>query len=1064
MWVVEDDIRKILNELPSECSYLDYKIIPYSKDKKHDFVKDVIAMLNSPECVGEKKYIIFGVSNDKRLIGISEENQPDDNEFQNWADNIMPRPQLQTGTVLFKGNIYGYVYILNSNEYVVYEVRQTVTGNEKYKSAGKNVVLQGQAFLRRGSRNDVMMQADREFTAKYISQKIYRETSYSVIASPICNASIIATLIGTWDENRPGDCKIIESIYENDYSFFKKEIRNYAIQNQGLLVFANNVWKINNRCQMLDRISSNTFDDQIEKLKDITCNVVMSTDPFLGLLESDPNKSTLYNRMVTASSYTYSESLRDSLFEFWCYAGNKIDSFTSLSKNKIKNCLFDIIKSVIHSDDWKILTTNSKIIPLLAEAYPEAFLKEVTDSIKYKEGGIHATLFDEGRYSRSCEFANYLSESLGLLATYEDTFSRAGLCLVALVGVNEVFLDKIASVMMPWFPQTEVETSVRRGFLKAAFIDYSDNSWKLLISLLPGQRTNSYSIGKAIYLPKAKINGRVNDQEYWDEISGLISLACINAKGIAKRYIDLISLMTNLRDKDRREILKALKKDFSTFYDDDKYIIWVAINDLINKNRRFKDAEWTLQENQLNLLEETLSEFEKEIWLPKERILFRNDQWQLLEHKEDYIKDEMKIFQKQVMAIQKVYEHGIDFFTEFLEKIENLKVVGAAAVHIEMSQGIWKYIPDIFKNPASKYIDFARSFIKESFRNDKSYLKEYLKNVEPETAIKIYEILPITKAATEISKAVSIDLQKNYWDNVEVFGFNSADEELRDYVIDKLVEYGRADDVFRILYTDAVINKIDISPEFIAYVLIKCSDNIDKTTEAYIIECFINKVEDSSIDDKLKTEIEWKYLELLTHEATFSFKSIYRMFSKSPDEFMRVFSMIHRGESEEAIPQFNPGIYSLLDTWHVVPGTRADGSFDGVYFDKWIKEVLSIAEKTKRIETVKHYIGKLLFYSPASEDGLFIDKSIARLLQSDDSGHILNGYLVEALNSRGFHWVDETGNTEFILENEYRKKAKAVEIEGFTRFADTLRIIAQNYHDEALYNIEEAQKWKNTDE
>ena len=58
MWFVEEDIKKILTELPSECSYLDYKEIPYLKNKKHDFIKDVIAMLNSPECIGKKKYII----------------------------------------------------------------------------------------------------------------------------------------------------------------------------------------------------------------------------------------------------------------------------------------------------------------------------------------------------------------------------------------------------------------------------------------------------------------------------------------------------------------------------------------------------------------------------------------------------------------------------------------------------------------------------------------------------------------------------------------------------------------------------------------------------------------------------------------------------------------------------------------------------------------------------------------------------------------------------------------------------------------------------------------------
>ncbi|MCR5205683.1 MAG: hypothetical protein K6E47_11555 [Lachnospiraceae bacterium] len=612
--------------------------------------------------------------------------------------------------------------------------------------------------------------------------------------------------------------------------------------------------------QMLDKISSNVFDDQIEKLKEITCNVIMETDPLLGLLECDENKSYLNNLVTASQRYKYSESLRESLFEFWCYAGNAVDSFTSLSKYKIENCLIEIIKKVLHSDDWKVLATSSKILPLLAEAYPIAFLKEVENSIRYNKCGIYSALYYEEKKSHFYDFAYYLSEALGLLATYTDTFSRAGLCLVAFSGINEVFLDKIASVMMPWFPQTEVDVKVRKGFLKAAFIDYNDNTWKLLITLLPGQRTNSYPIRNPICLPQANIkNDRVEEQDYWAEISGLISLACVNTKGKANRYVDLISLMGNIRDVDRDEIRKVLKEEFSTFSDDDKYMIWVAIYDFVNKNRRFENFEWTLKENQLFLLVETLSEFEKEICFPKERLLFRNDQWQLLDHKRDYIDDEKKLFQNQVIATQRIFEQGIEFFFAFLDKIENLKVIGASSVHLEMSWKIWKYIPDIFKETDSKYIEFARSFIKEAFRNDKNYIKEYLKNEKPETTIKLYEILPITNEAISISKIVNIDLQKHYWGNVEVFGFNSEDEDLREYVIDRLVEYGRVDDVFRLLYSLVVINKKNIPTDYIAKVLLKCENNLDQTTETYIIVCFINIVENSDIDDELKIIIEWKY-------------------------------------------------------------------------------------------------------------------------------------------------------------------------------------------------------------
>ena len=65
---VENDIRQILRELPSEGPCIDYKQIPYLKNKRHDFVKDVIAMLNSFESIGKPRYIIFGVTDKKELV------------------------------------------------------------------------------------------------------------------------------------------------------------------------------------------------------------------------------------------------------------------------------------------------------------------------------------------------------------------------------------------------------------------------------------------------------------------------------------------------------------------------------------------------------------------------------------------------------------------------------------------------------------------------------------------------------------------------------------------------------------------------------------------------------------------------------------------------------------------------------------------------------------------------------------------------------------------------------------------------------------------------------------
>ena len=100
------------------------------------------------------------------------------------------------------------------------------------------------------------------------------------------------------------------------------------------------------------------------------------------------------------------------------------------------------------------------------------------------------------------------------------------------------------------------------------------------------------------------------------------------------------------------------------------------------------------------------------------------------------------------------------------------------------------------------------------------------------------------------------------------------------------------------------------------------------------------------------------------------------------------------------------------------------------------------------------YFGKAAFYAPADEDGFFIDLEVAKYLQDDKEGSMLSGYHSEAINSRGVHTIDPTGEAEFKIEEQYMIKARAADEKGLIRFAGTLREIAESYHEEGIRNKE----------
>ena len=119
------ELKKIIDELPSENSCLDYKLFPYENSKFSEFIKDLCAFLNSEEGYGRNKFIIIGIDDNKNILGLSTVPMQDDRIYQQAADNIFPRPQIETGT--FKQNLANW-----KTELEVYVGNETVENKGRY--------------------------------------------------------------------------------------------------------------------------------------------------------------------------------------------------------------------------------------------------------------------------------------------------------------------------------------------------------------------------------------------------------------------------------------------------------------------------------------------------------------------------------------------------------------------------------------------------------------------------------------------------------------------------------------------------------------------------------------------------------------------------------------------------------------------------------------------------------------------------------------------------------------------------------------------------------------------
>lgn len=638
------------------------------------------------------------------------------------------------------------------------------------------------------------------------------------------------------------------------------------------------------------------------------------------------------------------------------------------------------------------------------------------------------------------------------------------LILLALGNHSSCFIEALVLIMLPWLPLTEATKEARYGFLIAAFEDSPELSWKLLIQLLPYSKTSTYNPYKPKFMEKANIPEKgVATVDYLDEIGKLVSLACNNALCNADRVIDLIPFMDVVTENCREEIISIIKDSCDKFSEDEKYKVWLSIDDFIREQIKYVEKPRHLNEEQLSPIKLLSQSYSIEIWLPEERRLFGNNQWKLIDAS-NYDASRKEIMLKRDAAALRIYSLGINAVFEFISKIEDSKLFGSHLANTDVTEEFWQTILIIISDRDALYYEFAVGFIQSAYLRHTEYLQDYLLRSDPENAIRVYELLPVSEESIMCSEKVNESFREHYWTNVDVFGVSSSNDISLDYVVNKLIGVNRGKEVIGIVFGSAVVQGKMVKPELIASVLECCSVEDTKRTLDYEISQLVKIVQDSGIDENTKLTIEWKYLRLLTEEQETFPKTIYSLFANNPNEFIKVFKRIYGENLEGNKVSFDSDIYKLLYSWNIVPGSREDGSFDGNVLSDWIDSVQKTADENNLRDSVDSYIGRLLFYTPSDNDGFFINRFAAKALHSDIKGYMRNGYLIETFNSRGAHLVDETGAEEFELEKKYKQRAVLAENEGYTRFADTLRMIAQQFHDEAIYNIEEAKEWRRLDE
>jgi len=1066
---LKEKIFNILNELPSENCCIDYKTIDEYKGNMGAFLKDLCSFLNSIEGYGKDKFIILGVSaKQRKVLGI--QTMQDDKEFQNFADKIEPRPKFETGIIVYsEQNIdynIGYIYIPANNTDRVYSFKCDYPAIPKIPNTdseleSKERVYASTALIRRGSCNKVLSEYDRrEIYEIDRKNKLDIKTiisDYQKINLSTDNEKIIkaVTLFGGWDEENENDKNIISEFIGKPYEQWITLLRTMLKDKSSLLEFKNNKWTIQDRFANIKKYANDYYKDELVMFKKDVIEILSERNPKFDLSSDKRSMSNVYNKTLS-----YSNLLRKAVAETLPIITSNYKEFRKCINTALNLSLL-VVREILKNDNWEIWASLDELLPVLAEASPEEFLHQLEDKIRNNLSLVKQLFTENESYITTSNYSTGLYWALELIAWEPRNLIETGMILTKLASFDKEAIKHIANIILPWYPQTKAPIENRIILVKNILKEYPIYGWDLLMYLMPGEISVASPSYKPKYINKIEEENEVLQSDYWKQISKYIELAIENSKTNTEKICALIDLMDDVpKDLFDKIYTKLSSKKIVTLSETRRFIIWDHLEDFIiwhKKIQKSKNSITTEINKSIQLLSESLKPQNLTIYAKR---YFRKDTWHLVDDRKDYKIGEQQLYKIQLDLADKILSLGLEESINFAKNIEDSYLFGICNAELNLSKPLEEKIMNHLESKNLKLIDYAKGYTYKAFKlNGFKWIETLnMNNWSMHKKLNFLLVLPHDKKTFELVKSQMGTNEINYWKNVDIRIVNDIDD--LNYATEMLLNADRPEKSLWIicssLYRDNDCNyNKDIAIKCLKSML-KYQERLN-TMDVHHITHIIKNLQISNISQEELFNIEWSYLPLLNGKETRPI-TIEKVMSENPKIYNDILCLAYKPHSMKINPKkVNENIatnaYRLLDRWKLVPGLE-NGTIDKDKLNNWYKEMVIICGESDRLEVGLSNFGKVLYHSPKDNDGFWIDKNVAEILNAENADIIRRGFHTEAFNSLGVINYDPEGTVFENLSKEYEEKANLADKEGFYRLAKEMRNLADTYKYEAEHTRE----------
>jgi len=883
-------------------------------------------------------------------------------------------------------------------------------------------------------------------------------------------------LIGSWDENYTGDKQTIANILKvTSYEEANEKIQNILRNYPNLLHFSNGRYKLKNRKQILKETSKYITDDLIRESAPLFENILFEQDPLVGLAIDK-----IIEAEVMGIKMKCSPSIRSGIANTLAMLSNN-SSIMEHANETASNIPSMILKKLINEDtDWNFYLSIGELLPILAEINPRIYLsciesfidRQMINSNEEKIKVIIQSL------KNNQDILENLISSLELTAWSDDTLLSSCAILVKIATIinldfcSNKISESITQILLPWRPNTISPVQERFSVVNFLLKNNPQIGWQVLYGLLPNKTQFSIGTHEPRWLktiPKGWRDTKITYDEFYEQSQYYLMLSISEMNKEPSRLLDIVYYLQLYREK--TYVLKVLEyfssSEVSKLSDKVKQKIRSELNKILLYNKR--------RNENTRFSKELISRFQKAIknlsfnnTFDDALLLFDTDDCFFIDNfEETSMVDKEEHLQKQREdMIKKLIElpGGYENIKKLAMKIKprHIGLIGTALSSVDNQEIIDQLFPKLLDRSNPLWGIAAGFAWKKFFTDGISWFDRFdFSYWTKEQKITLLISFPMKRQTWDYTSKI-LKNNADYWNNLPIGVQYQIGDEIKDYeyAIEKFTSFNRNVTAIGCIGV-CLFKKLkpDIKICLKALEASKCREDFSQVSDYDITNIFAYLQGQPRVSQDILQRIEWRYLPRFKN--SFKPQAIIKNIKSDPSLFIEIIRTVYKSKNPnypktKLTDEKSKLLYSLLHDYEIIPGLSEKG-LDENLFNNWISKALTETEKSGHLQNALYVIGEILSKRPPLEEGMYIERQIAELLNVEKNKRMRDGYYIGILNSEGIRTVDPTGKSELEKSELWKRRAKEAEALGLRYLAETLYSISRDYERQAEWGKKHAE-------